>query len=360
MADKIVMGYWDCPSCDSKGIPGTTYDCPNCGRQRGSETKFYMRSGKIEYVPGHKVIGADWYCEYCGALNTAGRTDCENCGSPKEDSKDDYFSLKKPKPAPAVTRTPETRKVNIPKKSNLSLKARIRRTPLWIKIVITLILAIVISNVVSAYINRPRNYTFDVNEVAWENIIQIEECKTFREDDWYLPNGAVLAYTKEEIRSYDSVLDHYESVTKTRQVQDGGHYETSYTDNGDGTFTEHSTYVTDYTTEYYTVDEPVYVQVPVYDTKYYYDIDRWVETRTVTAIGTDKEPYWPEPVLGANERLGSRKTKFTMKGILHYSSFGFDKEKEVTYEIREEWWKNIEAGQTLDVTLVGNKISAIN
>ena len=102
MADKIVMGYWDCPSCGSTGIPGTTYDCPNCGRQRGKETKFYMKSGKVEYVPGHKVVGADWYCEYCGALNSAGRTTCENCGSPKGESKDNYFSLKEPKPKPAA------------------------------------------------------------------------------------------------------------------------------------------------------------------------------------------------------------------------------------------------------------------
>ena len=95
MAEKIVMGYWDCPYCDSKGIPGTTYDCPNCGRQRGKETKFYMKSGKVDYVPGHKVVGADWYCEYCGALNKAGRDTCENCGSRKDDSKDDYFSIGK-------------------------------------------------------------------------------------------------------------------------------------------------------------------------------------------------------------------------------------------------------------------------
>ncbi len=57
------MGYWDCPSCRSTGIKGTIYDCPNCGRQRGKEIKFYMHKGKIEYVPGHKVIGADWYCD---------------------------------------------------------------------------------------------------------------------------------------------------------------------------------------------------------------------------------------------------------------------------------------------------------
>jgi len=63
MSEEIIMGYWDCPSCGSTGIKGTIYDCPNCGRQRGKETKFYMHKGKIEYVPGHKVVGADWYCD---------------------------------------------------------------------------------------------------------------------------------------------------------------------------------------------------------------------------------------------------------------------------------------------------------
>ncbi len=349
MADKIVMGYWDCPSCGSTGIPGTTYDCPNCGRQRGKETKFYMKEGEVKYIQGHKVQGADWYCEFCGALNSAGKTVCENCGSQKSESKDDYFSLKQPKPEQTnnvVNNTQNTGSDNTTKS---------RSKILWV--VGFIILFLIVQNMITKFMNKPRDYKFDVQEMTWENNIDIEENRTFHESDWYLPGGARLDHTSYELRTYESVLDHYESVQKSREVPDGGHYETSYSDNGDGTFTEESTYVTDYTTEYYYEDEPVYRQEPVYDTKYYYDIDKWVYDRTETITGKDKKPYWPEINLTDKEREGDRYSSYTMKGVRYYKSFGKSKKKEETYTIQESWWKDIEVGQTLSLTLEGKDLA---
>ena len=347
MADKIVMGYWDCPSCGSTGIPGTTYDCPNCGRQRGKETKFYMKSGPVEYVPGHKVTGADWYCEYCGALNTAERTTCENCGSPKSESKDDYFSLQKPK---------EPKKEEPPKQSsdnNQSSAPRFRTLGIIALIILMIIL-------INTLVSRPKSCQFKVQEMTWENSIEVEENKTFRESDWDLPSDGRLAYTSQEIRTYESVLDHYEPVTKSRQVQDGGHYETSYSDNGDGTFTEHSTFVPDYTTEYYTEEEPVYRQEPIYDTKYYYDIDKWVDERVETTSGNDKKPYWPTLNLSDKEREGERESSYTMTGVLIYKSFGKSKTKTETHVIDVSMWNEINVGDTLDVTVKNGQITEWN
>ncbi len=353
MADKIVMGYWDCTSCGSKGIPGTTYDCPNCGRQRGKETRFYMKEGPVEYVAGHKVTGADWYCEYCGALNTADRTNCENCGSPKSDSKDDYFTLKdKQKPQSTANIVSDNNS------GSRSFMDTLKNVPQKVWVILGIILLIIFGNMIASKIaSAPHNYTFDVQDVTWENSIDIEEYKTFRESDWYVPDGGRLAYTNQEVRSYRSVLDHYEQVTKSRRVESGGHYETDYTDNGDGTFTEHSTYVPDYTTEYYTEDEPVYRQEPIYDTKYYYDIDRWVFEKTETTAGSDKNPYWPALNLNDKERESNRSSKYQMSGILHYKSFGKNKEKTETYDIQESWWKEIETGQTLDITIENGKLT---
>ena len=39
---KLVMGYWDCPFCGSKGIRGDVVNCPSCGRARG-DVQFYMK-----------------------------------------------------------------------------------------------------------------------------------------------------------------------------------------------------------------------------------------------------------------------------------------------------------------------------
>ncbi len=348
MAEKITMGYWDCPFCDSKGIPGTTYDCPNCGRQRGKETKFYMKEGGVQYIQGHKVVGADWYCEYCGALNTAERDTCENCGSSKTESKDDYFSINQKEEEKKKQEQIQAEQAN-QSSSGSSLLMK-----LIIAGVAVFALIFIISLVKKAA--APKGCTFDVQEMTWENTIEIEEYKTFRESDWEMPPDARLDHTAEEVKTYESVLDHYELVEKTRTVQSGGHYENSYTDNGDGTFTEHSTFVPDYTTETYTEEAPVYVKVPVKATKYYYDIDRWAPGRTETTTGKDKDPYWRDTVLSDKEREKGRSSKYTMSGILHYESFGKEKEKPLSMEISEDWWEDIETGQTLEVTLKGDKI----
>lgn len=142
-----------------------------------------------------------------------------------------------------------------------------------------------------------------------------------KEDGWSVPFGGRVYDEKSEFHHYEQVLDHYETITeqKSRQVID--HYETktvqksrtvivdydvSYTDNGNGTFTEHKTpvygteYYTDteeqpvYKTEYYeeSHQEPVYRQEPVYQTKYYYEIDKWFTDYTSDSSGYDKSPYW--------------------------------------------------------------------
>ena len=101
-----------------------------------------------------------------------------------------------------------------------------------------------------------------------------------------------------ELKEYVTVLDHYETVYETRTRQVISHYDTqtSYVDNGNGTFTAKTTQVPVYKTEYYQepVQKPVYRQQPVYDTRYYYEIDRWVNKEDYPSSGNDQDPYWNE------------------------------------------------------------------
>ena len=127
---------------------------------------------------------------------------------------------------------------------------------------------------------------------TWERVIDIEEFTLCHEDDWSIPPGAKVTDEKQEIHHYDRVLDHYE--TKTRQVshQEFDGYDTHYQDLGNGQARTIQTprYKTVYTTETY--QEPVYKSVPVYRTKYYYDIGRWKIVDNLTTMGNDKDPYW--------------------------------------------------------------------
>ena len=59
-------------------------------------------------------------------------------------------------------------------------------------------------------------------------------------------------------------------------------------------------------TYYVKESRPVYVPVPRYATRYYYNIWRWVPSRDVTVSGNDHDVRWPEVTLAENEREGER------------------------------------------------------
>lgn len=126
----------------------------------------------------------------------------------------------------------------------------------------------------------------------WERQIEIEQFRTIRDRDW---SGSEPADAREydrrrEVHHYDQVPY---SCTKTRTV-------TSYDSNGRSTSR----------TETYT--DTCYRSDPVYRTRIYYEVDRWVTGRWVTSQGSEIAPFWPAlpttlntvAVLG-NEREGN-------------------------------------------------------
>ncbi len=399
MADRIVMGYWDCLFCGSTGIEGTTYDCPNCGHQRGKDEQVYLSKNKITYKPGQRVEdakyldnykykGVDWYCEYCGALNSAGLDHCENCNSPRTKSSKKYFDFHKDEvksnlkdnsldkwqctncgtlneyrlencKSCGLPRIKEENKDSKPAKDtdfkandsvnetgiqNVANNIKNTIKEMWSSsiaknIVISIIVATFVGLII--FLLWPRPHTLNVKDVSWEYTIDVESLETVNEDDWSLPPGGRLHYTNQEIRSYRQVLDHYETRTRTYTVEvpSGGHTEYSYSSNGDGTFTEHSHYVQDYTTETRTetYEDPVYRSEPVYATKYYYEIDKWLHKRYVKTSGSGHEPYFGDPELKVKERVGSKTKEYFVTAI----DVNDKKQKIVLYTVNEDMWKEI-------------------
>lgn len=342
MDNKIVMGYWDCPFCGHNKIQGTTRVCPGCGNPRGSETKFYMDSSGVEYLPEEasrdKGKGADWLCPYCDKLNPVSAASCIGCGAPKEEASQDYFSMQKDETA--KQEPPQTKKPESPPQQAANPEKDKKRTPAMKRLGAgAAILAVLLC--VAAFF-APRAKTFHCTDVFWENVINIEAYETVRESGWDLPPDARLLEEKEEIRSYTDVLDHYEEVTKTRQVVSGSHTEYTYEDNGDGTFKEIPHEVTDYTDEIYTEKEPVYRQEPVYGTKYYYEIDKWMPKRTVENSGHGHSPVWGTPNLSDNEREGSR-------DITYYVEGWYKKGKTKKLQVPKDMWDRIEKDKSYRV-----------
>ena len=286
-----IWGYWDCPYCGTKGIRGDNKKCPHCGIQIPPDTKYYVKEGVREVVEKSKLDDdAHWICEYCDTQNQAWANYCFNCGSPRSDAKRDYFGNRlngntPQQPLPPVAGETGTNAAAAPKSPFKKL----------IKLLIIPLIAVLL-----IWIFLPVTRTATVTGFEWERTIAIEEFTNVSENGWSLPQNAHLHETRQEIKSYRQELDHYETRTRkvSKQVQDG--YDVSYRDLGNGQFEEIRTprYRTEYETETY--KEPVYRSVPVYATKYYYDVDKWVKAGSAVSSGADKSPYWRDTGLKTN------------------------------------------------------------
>ncbi len=347
---KLVMGYWDCPFCGSKGIRGDVVNCPSCGRARG-DVQFYMKGyeegetreenerGDVEYLSEEQAKyvskNPDWYCSFCNSLNSDNAQFCGNCGASRTDSESNYFQrLEERKAREAAEATAN----QAPQKQSRKL--------LFILLAIVLV-------IVGVFVWRNGNKTagdLNVTALNWVRNINIEENRMFSESGWELPDGAKQTDAKKELHHYDQVLDHYEDVQVRRSRQVVDHYETYYTysDNGNGTYSEIPHERPVYTTEYYTetVKQPVYRSVPRYATKYYYDIWRWTPSRDVTASGDDHNAAWPEYTLAENEREGQRTETYRFT-VEHTEK---KKEGPATYRLAESDWMNINVGDQIYIT----------
>lgn len=339
MSGKIVEGIWDCAYCGADEIGGLQKYCPNCGHPQSKDTKFRMGTAK-RYLTEEEIkkVGTDpdWLCEFCGTLNNAKFAYCKNCGAKREAENKDYFDLREEEYSSennhqVIATGHSSRNVDayvegdLPAKSLYDSMPEPKKKPKkksinWLKlgkyIGIGALVTLVLTGLISLFI--PREYEAVITEKTWERDVVIQEYKTVEESAWdRVPSGGRLLYSKQEIKSYDQVLDHYETKTRqvAKQVFDGYDTHTYYTDNGNGTFTEHTSQTPRYRTEYVTetYQEPVYKTVPVYGTKYYYEIEKWVYKRTEESKGSDNEPYWPEYNLNGNERVSSEKEIYALK-----------------------------------------------
>lgn len=158
----------------------------------------------------------------------------------------------------------------------------------------------------------PKIYDVQLSDKSWNRSISIQELRTFDESDWDVPTGGRVYDEKQEIRDYDHVIDHYDIKEHKIPKQEIDHHDYKCYDNGDGIFDEEEipVYNAVYDIEYEQV--PVYKDVPIYDTKYYYKIDRWCYDRTESSSGKIDNPYWPEFTLDFKEKASGRSETYTI------------------------------------------------
>ena len=358
MAKKIIEGLWDCPYCGQKGIGGLTKSCPNCAHPQDAGTKFYLGEKK-EAMDAEKAKeygkGADWTCAFCGSLNRYSSTNCNNCGAQREDSSGDYFENRRKEQAAQAPPAPPPQ----PRK----------KRKLW-----PLLLAVIAVIAVVFLVTRPKDKATTVTDKTWQRAIEVEALTAVREQSWArAPENARNVTSRQAIRTYEQVLDHYEeeAYDVPYDVLDGYDTYTEYEDNGDGTYTEvereEPRYRTEYRTEYRTV--PVYRQEPVYDTLYEYDIDKWVHSRTEKAGGScyeprseliragewsvEAEPYWPDTRLGGSERENGRSEEY----VLYFTDA---KGRSYSTRVTQDLWNKYSRDQGVELEVQGNRVLAVD
>ena len=339
---KTIQGYWDCPYCGTVGISGTERICPGCGRPRGTEVTFYMKD-KTEYID-KKEGGPDWLCSFCETLNSGQDTVCKSCGATREESQKNYFDLHPERREQltgeeAMESSTEKKKKEIQNLTDEKVNAASpgtrsgKRNPLIFALPVLLLFLIF-------FVLPLGSKKASITGFAWYRSTAIETNTRMEESGWTLPQDATLIKEKKEVHHYNQILDHYQDVQKTREVVVGSHTEvTGYKDNGDGSFEEITEEVPDYETETYTEKEPVYVPVPVYATKYYYEIYRYQVTDHAAASGQDHQAVWPDYNLNQDQREGEKEEDyyFTIKA----------KKKEYIYSTDFDTWTGLKEGQPI-------------
>lgn len=367
---QIIRGYWDCEYCNTIKIDGLVDTCPNCGKQKSDNVKYYMGSPN-DIVTEEELLAAnisaeecdgehpEWICPYCEQLNDYADTVCIACGGNKKESTENYqnFETNRYKDGDLkqsgikdlngsiddITETISTLNECVP-----DLNEKHSEEDTWFNKIFHIfgVYAPAIFSVLVLFLLFilfvPFKHEVVVSDFSWNRIVTVEEYKTVEEDGWSLPSGARLIEAKEEYHSSKQVLDHYETKTRqaSRMVQDGYDTYTTYEDNGNGTFrsVEHKTprYKTEYYTETY--QDPVYRTEPVYKTKYYYEIDKWLEVDDYATSGQGKEPYWStEYTLEDNERDTSRDENY----YIHYTD---EDDSVFKNNVPYEKWENAEIG----------------
>ena len=360
MADRVIRGYWDCPQCGTTGIDGLVDVCPNCGAGKDKNVRYYMKA--VEEVTEEELQAAgtskaesdgshrEWICAYCGNLNNYADEVCVHCGANKEEKEQDYggdtqkIQYRKDKYGNVTQENrpaepqPSQSQPSQDSPAAAQIPAVPRKSSPFSKILL------LVAALAALFLLWPHTESEAITGFEWYRQVTVEELQTFSESGWSLPYGARQTDARREFYTYQQVLDHYETVyeTRTRQVLD--HYETSYTytDNGNGTFSEHAIETPVYRTETYRepVQSPVYRTVPVYQTKYYYEVDRWVKIQDYETSGNDHEPYWSEGyTLTSNQRD-------TQRAEQYYTIYSGTDRQRVSYDK----WTDQEIGDGVYVT----------
>ena len=301
MEEVIREGKWKCPACGA-GNRGRDQKCSGCGQARG-EVEFELDEDAAAVTDGEQLAaanaGADWVCAYCSTSNAVAVAKCKQCGAGRDEGKqrkEQDAAIPEAGPRQPLAAPAEEHHLSRAAWTILSLCVLLGVTFFWL-----------------AFSSSEQRLL--LKSAHWDRSIAVETLTPVQEDGWDVPSGGRVLSSSLEVHHLDRIPDGTRTVMQsyTERVQTGTKkVRVGRKNKGNGYFADLYEERPVYTSQQRTrpVIETIYRSVPVLRTKYHYEVDRWIRSRSVDTSGDDTAPKWGDFSPGAREREGPRSETF--------------------------------------------------
>jgi hypothetical protein len=310
---KKKLGYvelhWECPNCGTIN-PGGQTTCKGCTAPQPEDVEFFQASQQQLITNEEKLkrarAGADIHCAYCGTRNPAGATHCSQC-------KAELAEGKKRKSGRVVGAFQEgaAKEIDCPHCGTKNTETNSRctqcggslreapqqqtapqpQTPRKANPAVFAIIGLVFISLCAAIyflFLRTDTLTGTVTGVEWQRGVMLEQIVPVEYQDWLdqIPaDGELIACSQEARGETDTPVEGSAEVCGTPyNVDDGSGYAE-------------------------VVQDCIYI---IYEDFCSYTVMEWAAVETLVTTGTDMDPFWADPALAQDQRLGYGSESYTI------------------------------------------------
>ena len=315
---------------------GPDQKCAKCNTHRPADVVFFTDETSEFITDKEKIAdakaGPDWRCLTCNYDNKAEDFHCVHCGTLRNKDEEEWLGLERDRKKKVYTGMTKAEKSG----TSGGWKKYLKYAWFGLAAIVILILIFMFTGTTE--------YEVTVTGFSWEREILIEEERLVEEEGWDYPSNARVLSKETRQSGTKQVYSHsewteepvYEEVLVGQEYVDCGEV-----DNGNGYIETVQCLEDVYETQQVgteQVEHEVYIDEPVYDTWYVYEIERWFYSYSEYSDGNDKNPFWPKYTLAKKERVQDEVGTY----VVHLKSNDPDsKFQSLTYQTNESEWNAI-------------------
>ena len=367
LGEREKLPDWQCAYCGSYNSAASN-ECKFCTAPRDGKDYYELHKDVKRSHFSEDYTDTRWKCAFCGNMNEASSPKCLKCGADRADpSKTEPAEENRGSSGGRGEDGSRGNRQRAADKKPGGFWGFVKRNPALFIVLGVIFIPLIISTIIG-FIGSNRVYT--VESVKWSRTIEVEKYKTVRESDWELPPGARLIRTQREIHHYES-SDITDPMDRHRELAersaDGEKTNLTAYISSHSPFKRLMVYADDLGNGFFEVDDgsddgggfwgdsddDSNREVPVYRTKYYYEIERWVHERDIYTEGPrSEEPYWGDMDLENDERESGRYER-------HFFEDWTDKGKFGDYDLDDDLWMEVNPGDRVRVRIQFDEVQYI-